>query len=62
MAGVTSAIEQLEGAKVDFAVQQYSDVFKSRMVGRLVGPSAWSASALAAEVGRSWCPRVPRTL
>ena len=53
MAGVTSAIEQLEGAKVDFAVQQYSDVFKSRMVGRLVGPSARSASALAAEVGVS---------
>jgi transposase len=32
---------------------QYSTAFKSRMVGRLVGPSAVSANALAREVGIS---------
>jgi transposase-like protein len=42
--------DQLEGAKVDFAVPQYSEAFKSRMVSRLVGPAARSANAVAAEV------------
>lgn len=34
-------------------MRQYSDVFRSRMVERLVGPGAVSASALALEVGVS---------
>jgi transposase-like protein len=34
-------------------VRQYSDVFRSRMVERLVGPEAVSANALALEVGVS---------
>jgi transposase len=36
---------------VDFAVPQYSEAFKSRIVSRLVGPAARSANAMAAEVG-----------
>lgn len=32
-------------------MKQYSEGFKRRMVARLVGPSAMSATALAAEVG-----------
>ena len=36
---------------MDSAVPQYSEAFKSRIVGRLVGPSARSATAVAAEVG-----------
>jgi transposase-like protein len=34
-------------------VKQYSEVFKSRMVRRLVGPSAMSANAVAQEIGVS---------
>ncbi len=38
---------------MDFVVQPYSDTFKNRIVQRLVGPSARSANAMAAEVGVS---------
>lgn len=36
---------------MDGLVKPYSEAFKNRMVGRLVGPSARSANAVAAEVG-----------
>jgi transposase-like protein len=36
---------------VDVLVKQYTEAFKSRMVRRLVGPTAQSANALAGEVG-----------
>ena len=36
---------------MDNAVPQYSEAFKRRMLGRLVGPAARSATAVAAEVG-----------
>jgi transposase-like protein len=36
---------------VDVLVPQYSEAFKTRMVRRLVGPSAVSATAMAQEVG-----------
>ena len=51
MAGMTPAGDQRQGAKVDSAVPEYSEAFKARMVGRLVGPAARSATAVAAEVG-----------
>jgi transposase-like protein len=38
---------------VDVLVKQYTEAFKSRMIRRLVGPTAESASAVAAEVGVS---------
>ena len=38
---------------MDVLVKQYSESFKHRMVRRLVGPSAMSANAVAAEVGVS---------
>lgn len=38
---------------MDVLVKQYSEAFKSRMVRRLVGPTAQSANAVAAEVGVS---------
>ena len=38
---------------MDVQVKQYSEAFKSRMVRRLVGPSARSANAVAVEVGVS---------
>lgn len=38
---------------MDLLVKQYSAAFKMRMVRRLVGPSAQSANAVAAEVGVS---------
>jgi transposase-like protein len=38
---------------VDLLVKQYSEAFKTRMVRRLVGPSAQSANAVAEEVGVS---------
>ena len=36
---------------MDVVVPQYSEVFKSRILRRLVGPSAVSANAMAREVG-----------
>jgi transposase len=36
---------------VDVLVPQYGEAFKSRIVRRLVGPSAMSANAMAREVG-----------
>jgi len=36
---------------VDVLVPQYSEAFRTRMVRRLVGPSAVSATAMAREVG-----------
>ena len=36
---------------MDVLVPQYSEAFKTRMVRRLVGPSAVSATAMAQEVG-----------
>ena len=38
---------------MDVVVKQYTEAFKSRMVRRLVGPTAKSANAVAAEVGVS---------
>jgi transposase-like protein len=38
---------------VDVAVPQYSEAFKTKMLRRLVGPSAVSANAVAQEVGVS---------
>lgn len=38
---------------MDLLVKQYSAAFKSRMVRRLVGPTAQSANAMAHEVGIS---------
>lgn len=38
---------------MDVLVPQYSEAFKSRIVRRLVGPSAVSANAMAQEVGVS---------
>lgn len=38
---------------MDVLVKQYTEAFKSRMVRRLVGPSARSANAVAADVGVS---------
>ena len=38
---------------MDVAVPPYSETFKTRMLRRLVGPSAVSANAMAQEVGVS---------
>lgn len=46
---------------MDIGVQPYSQTFKQRIVQRLVGPSAQSANAVAAEIGVSQ-PTVSRWL
>jgi transposase len=49
LSGQTNII--LGGHKVGSCMPQYSPAFKTRMLRRLIGPSAMSANALAQEVG-----------
>lgn len=51
MADVRSTSRFAEGAKVDVVMPLYSEVFKSRILQRLIGPSVVSANAMARELG-----------